>query len=116
MTLTRWRADHLPTPDNLVLMMQNEAELLAKHGHSAFSPEVVARIESRLRWAQEVCRDSYSDEALKDHLVSGESDTRILYSPQICSHQSIPSLLYTSNLLAGCMGGLCLGYIVGKYM
>lgn len=54
LTLTRWRAEEPPTPYNLVLIMQNEAQKLAEQGHSAFPPEVVERIEKRLEWAKKV--------------------------------------------------------------
>jgi hypothetical protein len=38
-------------------MMQNEAQKLADHGFSAFSQEVVDKINLRLAWAKEICDD-----------------------------------------------------------
>lgn len=52
LTLTRWNEDQPPTPDNLVLIMQNEAKILAEQGRSAFPVEVVQRIVERLAWAK----------------------------------------------------------------
>eukprot|EP00598_Pedospumella_elongata_P014016 CAMPEP_0185013890 /NCGR_PEP_ID=MMETSP1098-20130426/99036_1 /TAXON_ID=89044 /ORGANISM="Spumella elongata, Strain CCAP 955/1" /LENGTH=503 /DNA_ID=CAMNT_0027542963 /DNA_START=406 /DNA_END=1917 /DNA_ORIENTATION=- len=59
LTLTRWDASQPPTPYNLVLLMQNEAQKLHDQGKSAFSAEVVERIEERLRWAKKTCEESW---------------------------------------------------------
>ena len=60
LTLTRWDASLPPTPYNLALLMQNEAQKLHDQGaQAAFSPEVVARVNERLRWAKKVCEDSW---------------------------------------------------------
>lgn len=59
LTLTRWDASLPPRPDNLVLMMQNEAQKLCDNGHAAFSEEVQQRIEERLRWARVACENSW---------------------------------------------------------
>jgi len=39
--------------------MQNEAQKLHDQGKSAFSTEVVERIEERLRWAKKTCEESW---------------------------------------------------------
>lgn len=57
LTLTRWRADKPPVASNLVLMMQDQAELLHTCGHAAFSPAIVQKIEQRLLWAAKVLMD-----------------------------------------------------------
>jgi len=59
LTLTRWDPALPPVPYNLVLLMQNEAQKLHDHGKSAFSAEVVQRIEERLRWAKKACEESW---------------------------------------------------------
>lgn len=59
LTLTRWDPILPPTPYNLVLMMQNEAQKLHEKGKEAFPAETVARIDERLRWAKKVCDESW---------------------------------------------------------
>lgn len=59
LTLTRWDASKPPTPYNLVLMMQNEADKLSEKGWDAFPPELVAKINRRLEWAEKACDDSW---------------------------------------------------------
>lgn len=59
MTLIRWNEKLPPGPDNLVLLMQSEAQKLMEGGQAAFSPEVRLRIESRLSWAARVAQDIY---------------------------------------------------------
>ena len=59
MILTRWYADQPPLPYNLVLMQRPYALLLEDGGHSALPKECIARIEERLKWAEEVCRGAW---------------------------------------------------------
>ena len=59
MILTRWYADQPPLPYNLVLMQRPYALLLEDGGHSALPQECIARIEERLKWAEEVCRGAW---------------------------------------------------------
>jgi hypothetical protein len=59
LTLVRWNENLPPGPDNLVLLMQSEAQKLMDGGQSAFNAEVRQKIESRLRWAATVAKDIY---------------------------------------------------------
>ncbi len=54
LTLTRWDCSRPPVADNLVLLMQSQARLLAEKGHAAFEPFVVQRVTSRLSWASAI--------------------------------------------------------------
>ena len=62
--MTRWDASKPPTPYNLVLMMQNEADKLAERGASAFPPELVEKINKRLAWAEKACEDSWGNSSM----------------------------------------------------
>eukprot|EP01034_Spumella_vulgaris_P037752 gene37752-46582_t len=57
LALTRWDATKPPTPDNLVMLMQKEADKLHTQGQSAFSPELVQKITARLAWASVQVRE-----------------------------------------------------------
>jgi hypothetical protein len=120
LTLTRWDASQPPTPHNLVLLMQNEAQKLHEHGKEAFPKEVVARIEERLAWAKKVCEDSW--ETL-DHTGG----------PQQCPVRVVPNRRSGANLgnavsMVACGGtplvtGVCvatlafmLGYGASRYV
>ena len=73
LTLTRWFPEKPPTPYNLVLMMQTEADKLNQHGHAAFSKEVQNRIADRLLWAEAVCQGSWEDRSEENLDVSGKN-------------------------------------------
>jgi hypothetical protein len=58
LTLIRWNRDLPPEPDNLVLLMQTEANKLMELGkEKAFSIEMIEKIEERLKWASKVWRE-----------------------------------------------------------
>ena len=59
LVLTRWAADQLPVPHNLVLLMPKQAQLLEDIGQSAFDAAVVQKINERLAWAKRVCSGSW---------------------------------------------------------
>ena len=89
LTLTRWDATKPPTPDNLVLMMQNEADKLATKGKEAFPEDKVQKITARLAWAKQVCEDSWEGVNPK-----GSSEA-VQYK-----HRSYPSCVPTTCLIS----------------
>ena len=68
--LTRWYADQPPLPYNLVLMQRPYALLLEKGGHAALPQDCIARIEERLKWAEEVCRGAWIGSNKNSSIVS----------------------------------------------
>lgn len=98
LTLTRWDASRPPAPDNLVLLMHGEAQRLAEKGHSAFRPEVVQRITSRLAWASGVIA---AEEA-----TSAEQTTVVTRVGPVCSSKSRTAIVVTGAFVAGASVGL----------
>lgn len=59
LTLTRWDPVLPPVPYNLVLMMQSDAEKLRTQGKSVFPVEIIEKVEERLKWAKNICENSW---------------------------------------------------------
>jgi hypothetical protein len=106
LTLTRWHPDLPPTPYNLVLMMQSDADKLATLGkEQAFSQELIEKIEKRLEWAKSV----YCSEDQFDEFIMKQISRRHLPASQVNSTgiSKMPSVISTNLLLGlGCICGL----------
>ena len=117
LTLTRWDASLPPSPSNLVLMMQNEAQKLHEIGRSAFPDDVVARISERLAWAKRVCEDSW--ETL-DH-TGGQQACPVVDKPVRGAGIRVPSdarIGYTciAPMLGGATAAFLLGYGASRFL
>ena len=91
--LTRWYPDRPPLPYNLVLMQRPYAMLLEEGGHAALPQECIARIEDRLKWAEEVCRGAWVGEKSTVPPVK-----KLPYTPRIKDYQLLLNLLTLSAI------------------
>jgi len=99
LTLTRWNAEAAPTTGNLVLLMQNQAKLLAEQGQSAFDEDTISKIAGRLRWAE-------------DALTVQEKHFEVNLSPQLLLLTPMDVLF--SRYSASCIICIVAGYCIGR--
>jgi hypothetical protein len=88
-------------------MQRPFATLLEEGGHTALPSECVERIEERLKWAEEVCRGSWTP--TKDSSTSQATHT-------VRQNESINSLLFKfrNSITAAAVSGIFF-YTAGYY-
>lgn len=104
--LFRWNPDEPPTPYNIVLLMQNVAEKIEKNGleNAGISPEVIDRVNARLAWAKELCKDDWEQSKLTEPIVSSTKKP----SGTTISHAGSAAIVVCEVLLLYC------GYLYGR--
>ena len=124
--LTRWYADQPPVPYNLVLMQRPYAMLLEEGGHAALPVECRQRIESRLVWAEQVCRGAWespraaTNSKVAENQPVGDSDSasdkrrqafnRTLFTSAIFALYSAVSYRYNSQSKVPFVGVIAWSY------
>ncbi len=106
MWLFRWNPDEPPTPYNIVLIMQHVAEKIEKNGlaNAGISSEIIDRVNARLAWAKELCKDDWEQSKLTEPINTSTKKP----SSTARSHTASAVIVVCELLLLYC------GYLYGR--
>lgn len=110
--MTRWDPKGSPTIDNLVLLSLPQAKILHEKGKEAFSPEIIEKIESRIRWAKQVC-SRYWEHDIGSNEIAFHRTKKPVIAPNDASYAQ-DSLLSSLSTAAVATSLVTIGFLIAQ--